>query len=120
MGHGDFFLGSTHPFIVEKVRYGKEGSNMVCSWIWPHSLQRSLSKFMVIGISVLDPVGSASFWRIGILLPGPADPDPDPCPFQPNIKLNIFFPILSKILKIMAPMPMTTKNTVQLCKPSQL
>jgi hypothetical protein len=42
-------------------------------------------------------------------------PDPDPCPFQPNGKRNYFFPenfkIMSKILKIMTPMMLTSRVT---------
>jgi hypothetical protein len=39
--------------------------------------------------------------------PGPADSEPDPYPFQPNIKLKLN--ILSKILKIVTLMMLTKK-----------
>ncbi len=63
-----------------------------------------------------DPV----FWIrifLGIILPdpdphlGPAAQDPDPYPFQPNVKLTIFFSdsfkILSKMLKTTKPTTLT-------------
>ncbi len=63
-----------------------------------------------------DPVGSASLCRIRIH-PRPADPDP----FQPNVDLNYMFcpeqfNILSKVLQIMTPEPLTRKvNNVDWC-----
>ncbi len=63
----------------------------------------------------LDSVWSASFWiqiRIG-RHQGPADPDPNRYPFQPNVRLTIpylipeNFNFLFKILKIMTPMTLT-------------
>ncbi len=52
-------------------------------------LINGFSKYVVVSSVVdPDPVGSTSFWRIGIGYPRLADAEPDSYPFYLNVKLN--------------------------------